>query len=219
MGKHKDRIYVYIDDIYCFSVRSRTWISFNLKIGDEADCEELKDKEKFIWKNLYNKESWEKEKKRLLYVSKWIKKYIPFVEVRITGFGADTTDFIAKHPAEKGKPDMQIFLENTETIVLLLEVTGTEYKKGDDFWVRPDKIEYIQTHPEQDIWIALHYLEDKKIIWIKPIIDKKYTYVEKNLKGAIEYYVIFTKNSPEVKTSKYFKDYIDQKIKKLKNSK
>jgi len=209
-GKNRDRTYVYLDKEYCFSVRSRTWISFNLKVGDEADCDELKEKEKFIWKKLYGTDSWEKEKIRLHYVSTWIKKYIPYVDVVISGFGADTTDYIAQHPEEKGEPDMQVVLENTNTVVLFLEVTGTEYKRGNDYWIRPDKIDYIQKHKEKDIWVALHYADDKKIIWIKPFIDKKYTHVEKNLKGAIEYFVVFNDDSPEVKTSQQFKNYIDR---------
>jgi len=143
-GKNNDRTYVYISGAFCFSVRSRTWISFKLNIGDEADCEDLKEKEKFIWKDLYNTDSWKKEKIRLHYVSAWIKKYIPFVDVVISGFGANTTDYIAEHPKEKGEPDMQIILKDTNTIVLFLEVTGTEYKKGSDYWIRPDKIDYLQ---------------------------------------------------------------------------
>jgi hypothetical protein len=211
-GKNKDRTYVYIDNSFCLSVRTRTWISFNLNIGDEANCEELKEKEKFFWKKQYGKDSWEKEKIRLNYVSKWIKKYISFVDVKTTGFGANSTDFIAEHPKEKGEPDLQIVLENTKTVVLSLEVTGTERKRGNGYWVRPDKIDYIQKHPEKDIWIALHYADDKKIIWIKPFMDKQYTYVEKNLKGAIEYFVVFNDKSPEVHTSQEFKDYIDRVV-------
>ena len=212
-GKNKDRTYVYIDDNYCLSVRSRTWISFKLDIGDEADCESLKEQEKFIWKNLYNTDSWKKEKIRLHYVSSWLKKYIPFIDVKISGFGADTTEYIASHPEEKGEPDINITLENTNTIVLFLEVTGTEHKRGNDYWIRPDKIDYIQKHNEKDIWVALHYADAKKIIWIKPFLDKKYSYVEKNLKGAIEYFVIFDDNSPEVKSSQEFKDYINTIVK------
>jgi len=216
-GNKKDRTYIYIDDKYCFSVRSRTWISFKLNIGDEADCEELIEKEKFIWKDLYNTDSWEKEKIRLHYVSAWIKKYIPFVDIKISGFGANTTEYIPIHPDEKGEPDINIVLENTNTIILFLEVTGTEYKKGNDYWIRPDKIDYIQKHQNKDIWVALHYADAKKIIWIQPFLDKKYTYVEKNLKGAIEYFVIFNDDSPEVKSSQEFKEYIDSIIQKKLN--
>ena len=136
-------------------------------MGDEADCENLKEKEKFIWKNLYGVESWKKEKIRLNYVSKWLKEYIPHIEVKITGFGADSTEIIKEHPEESGEPDLKILLENTNNVVMLLEVTGTEHKRGSDYWVRPDKLDYIQKHHKDDIWIALHYADDKKIIWIK----------------------------------------------------
>lgn len=29
--------------------------------------------------------------------------------------------------------------------------------QGDDYWIRKDKIDYIQNHQERDIWIVLHY--------------------------------------------------------------
>jgi len=211
-GPKQDRVHVYIDGKYCISIRERTWAAFNLKINDDANCEDLIKKEKFIWKQLYGQDSWEKEKVRLHYVSKWLKKYIPNIDVRITGFGANTTELIEEHPEEKGEPDMQIMLKNTNTIVLFLEVTGTEHKRGSDYWIRPDKIDYIQNHPNKDIWVALHYADTKKIIWIKPLSNKKYNYVEKNLKGVIEYFVIFDNNSEEVKTSQEFKDYLDLKV-------
>ena len=211
-GTNKDRCYVYIENNYCFSVRERTWKSFNLSVGDDANCEELKEKEKFIWKDLYGTESWEKEKVRLHYVTKWLEKYIPYIKVNITGFGANSTELIKEHPEEKGEPDIQIVLEDSNTVVLFLEVTGTEFKRGNDYWIRPDKIDYIQKHKEKDTWVALHYQDAMKIIWIQPIMNKKYEHVIKNLKGADEYFVIFDDNSPEVKSSQSFKDYLDSKI-------
>lgn len=217
-GSCNDRVWVYINNEYCTSIRARTWVSFGLRIGDVIDCEELKERENFVWKNLYNKDAWEKEKVRLEYVKRWIKTYISGVDVKITGFGANSKDLIKSHPSEKGKPDMEILLENTSIIILLLEVTGTEFKKGNDYWVRPDKIEYIQNHSEEDIWIALHYADDKKIVWLQPAQDKQYNYVEKNLKGAVEHYVVFNDDSDEVKTSQEFKQHLDSQIAKFKNN-
>lgn len=211
-GTNKDRVYVFIDNEYCISIRARTWLAFKLQINDIADCEEIKKKEKLFWKQLYGKDSWKKEKVRLHYVSKWLEKYIPNIDIKITGFGANTTELIEEHPDEKGEPDMQILLKNTNTIVLFLEVTGTEQKRGTDYWIRPDKIDYIQKHFNKDIWVALHYADTREIIWIQPLKDIKYNYIEKNLKGAIEYFVIFNNTSEEVKTSQEFKDYLDSKV-------
>jgi len=189
-----------------------------LKIGDTIGCEELKEKESYIWKNLYNENSWKEEKVRLNYVKAWINKYLPSLEVDISGFGADSNEFIKSHPSEKGEPDMALFIKGTKTIVLFLEVTGTKHKRGSDYWVRPDKIDYIQKHTEKDVWIALHYADDKKIIWLKISQDKKYSYVEKNLKGATEYYVIFDDDSDEVKSSHEFKIYVENKLHKTTNA-
>lgn len=38
-GAKRDRVYVFIDNNYCFSVRERTWKSFSLEVGDIADCD------------------------------------------------------------------------------------------------------------------------------------------------------------------------------------
>lgn len=214
-GKKQDRVYIYIDDAYCASIRNRTWEAFKLNIGDTIGCEELKEKESFIWKELYNEDSWKEEKVRLDYVKSWINKYLPSLEVVISGFGADSNEFIKSHPSEKGEPDMTLFLKETDTIILFLEVTGTKYKQGSDYWVRPDKIDYIQKHKEKDVWIALHYADDKKIIWLKISQNKIYSYVEKNLKGAIEHYVVFDDDSPEVQSSQEFKIYVENRLQQL----
>jgi hypothetical protein len=189
-------------------------MSFNLEVGDTIGCEELKEKESFIWKNLYGKQAWEKEQVRLKHVSKWLDTYIKGIVVKITGFGAGSSEIIKEHPKDKGEPDIQVLSGKTDKVLMYLEVTGTERKVGNDYWLRPDKIEYAVNHPEKDVWFALHYADDQKIIWIKPSLEKKYPYIEKNLKGAIEHFVIFDDNSPEVKTSQEFKDYLDFKVSK-----
>lgn len=210
-GKNKDRVYIFINDKYCASVRKRTFDALEVQVGDIIDCNKLKEKESYIWKLLY-KNSWEDEKRRIQYVKSWLNKYIPHLKVEITGFGANSKELIKQHPEEKGEPDLTLFLKNTKTIILFLEVTGTYRKKGDDFWVRPDKIDYIQKHKDKDIWIALHYELDKKIIWLKPSLSKKYDTFSINLKGADENYVSFTENSKEVKSSAEFRKYVLDKI-------
>jgi hypothetical protein len=206
-----NRVWVFVDGEYCTSIRSRTFPALQLNIGDEITCQEIKKRENYVFKDLYE-DKWGEEKIRIDYIKKWFETYIPNLEIEKDGFGADTNEFIEGHPQESGGPDLKLTLRGTDSIVIFLEVTGTKYKQGDDYWIRPDKIQYMQNHPEKDIWFALHYLDQKHIIWIKPLLDKKYHYVVKNIKGADEHFVIFNTGDEEIKTSKTFKDYVDNKI-------
>ena len=163
-GKSKDRVYIYVDNEWCCSVRERTFLSLNVQIGSEINCESLKELEKFAFKNAYAG-SWvkEKEKERLEYVSKWLRKHINCdLEIIPTGFGASTTEYIAQHPDEKGEPDLTIKIWGMDITVLFLEVSGTDYMRGTDYWLRKDKVEYIQRHTEKDVWVALVYVISKK---------------------------------------------------------
>ena len=56
------KCFLYINNNFCVSLRERTWKATQLKIGDEIACNDLIEKEKFFWKKVYGKESWEKEK-------------------------------------------------------------------------------------------------------------------------------------------------------------
>ena len=212
--KQKERVYVDIDNAYCTSIRFRTWSGIALKIDDEISCEDLKEKEKYFWKKAYGKSSWEKEKIRIKRVSLWFKKYIPEVEVIISGFGAAHTDEILSHPEESGEPDLIIQDNESKIEILLLEVTGTEYMRGEGYWVRPDKLEYAANHLDKDVWIALHYQNPaEKIIWIKPEQDTTEKKIKDiNIRGAIEKYMIFFDSDKEVRTSKEFKDHILNKL-------
>lgn len=208
-GKNNNRVYVYIDNEYCASIRERTWPYFQLCVGNTISQEELKTKEKFIWKYIY-KHTWKHEKIRLEHICRWLLNYIPMAKPRIVGFGAGSTDFIEEHPTESGSPDIEVTVDGH--IILYIEVTGTEYKRGTDYWVRPDKVTYIQKHYGNDIWIALHYADTNQIIWLRIDQHKKYKHEEKLIGEVIEYYIIFDDTSPEVKTSQFFKEYIDNKI-------
>ena len=210
-GKQGDRVWVFIDDEYCTSIRQRTWIGMNLSIGSQISCEELKEKESFFWKQSYGKDAWAKEKVRLNHVMSWFKKHFPNLSVVVSGFGADSGDMIAEHPEEHGVPDLTILSEDGQKI-MLVEVTGTETKRGDDYWIRPDKIEYIQNHADINIWIVLHYSDTSEMIWIKPILDKEYKYTSKIIRDAEEHYVIFDNDSEEVKSERDFIESIKREI-------
>ncbi|WP_460192667.1 hypothetical protein [Thermosynechococcus sp. FA-CM-4201] len=187
----------------------------NLQKGDTITCEGIKENDKYIFKKLYQ-DTWPEEKKRIDAVTKLIQQRVPSIEIEFVGFGANTTEFIKEHPEESGKPDLSLQINEIE--IIALEVTGTKrMKAGEGYWVRPDKLEYIQNHPERDIWIVLHYQEpEEKFVWIKPDIAKSYPYEEKNLKGVTERYVIFHDGQKEVKKTEDVMTYMQTKIKEIK---
>ncbi len=211
--KEKERVAVYINNNFCVSLRERTWKAMQLKIGDEIACNDLIEKEKFFWKKVYGKESWEREKDRIARVKKWFKKYLESVEVLTIGFGANSTNEILSHPEQKGAPDLLIRDIKSKKEIIYLEVSGTKYMRGDGYWIRPDKLDYIRYNPHKDVWIALHYeMPVEKIIWIKPklnSINKKIENIE--IRGVIEKYVIFSEGDEEIKSSQEFIDYIQNK--------
>jgi len=214
-GTNKDRVYVYIDGKFCTSIRERTWIGMHLAVGSSISCEELKIFEQNFWKKLYGVDSWQREKIRINRVINWFAKYIPQVEVMPVGLGTDRNDYLENvHSEEKGEPDLSIRLHSSEIEIIALEVSGTEKMQGNDYWIRKDKIDYIQNHPERDLWVVLHYkLPKEKFIWLKFIPEKSYQTTVINIKGADEYYVILTNDAEEIKLSDYFRKYILAKIK------
>lgn len=197
--ENKERYYIYIDYSYCTSIRERTFKAMNLSIGELISCEELKEKESFFWKEQY-KDTWKEEKNRLNRVKDLFNYYTPTFNVQIEGFGADSTEIIKEHPDEKGKPDICIYRSQTDlTPILYVEVTGTSFMRGTEYWVRPDKLEYAKNHPDDNVWIILHYLKPKeKFVFIKPDLSKKYTYEKVNIRGADEYFVKFNDDFEEV---------------------
>jgi hypothetical protein len=214
--KDEERVWVYVDNHYCCSIRQRTWKAMNLGEGSEITCEALKDKENFFWKKAYGETAWKKEKVRIDRIVGWFKKYIPEVAVNIVGFGAESNEFIDKHPENHGEPDLSICIPNTDIEIIALEVTGTEEQRGNGYWIRPDKISYIQNNPSRDIWIALHYQKpNEKFIWLKPELKKQYNYINVEIRGATEHYISFDEHAVEIKSSETLRNYIRTKIKSL----
>ncbi|MEO6404890.1 MAG: hypothetical protein ABIY51_15995 [Ferruginibacter sp.] len=149
------RVNVFIDGQFCCGIRKRTFQGMNLSPGDEITCEELKGKENFYWKQSYGEAAWKKEKVRIDKVKNLIGVIDNHLLVKVVGFGADTLELIEKHPDEKGKPDLDISTnENPDVVLLKVEVTGTERLRGTGYWVRPDKLEYAENHPDEDVWIV-----------------------------------------------------------------
>lgn len=204
----KDRCWVYINNEYCASIRKRTFDAMNLQVGSEITCSQLKDKENFFWKSQYANK-WEEEKVRLNRVKDLINYYTNQIEIETTGFGADSNEFIAEHPEEHGEPDLTLKSKTTGDVKMLLEVTGTKFMRGTDYWVRPDKLDYAINNPQKNVWIALHFEQpNEKFIFIKPDLNKTYNFETENINNAGERYVKFNDDSNEVFTMKQFVNII-----------
>ena len=186
----------------------------SIEVGTQISCDEVKNLEQFHWKNQYGKAAWEREQVRLTRIVEIIEGIDERAQVNVVGFGAGSSEFIDKHPEEAGKPDLEVLLRADETVsIILVEVTGTETRRGADYWVRPDKLEYCKNHPEEDVWIVLHYKHPQElVIFIKPDGDTKHDAQEIVIRGSTEYYVIFDDNSPELRSQEEFSDYLVARI-------
>lgn len=154
-----------------------------------------------------------KKKIRLNKVKTLIEDLDPRVKVDIVGFGANTNEFIAEHPKEAGKPDLEVNTKHGSVLVLIVEVTGTEIMRGNTYWVRPDKLSYAKNHPEQDVWLILHYAQpQEKFIFIKPNLNIEYIVSNINIRGSIEHYVEFDDTSKEVVSQLEFARLLSIKV-------
>ena len=194
----KERYWVYVDGEYCASIRKRTFGAMGLKEGQEITCPEIKEMENFHWKNVYGQTAWDKEKVRLERVKSRIESFDNRIIVNTVGFGADTNEYIASHPDEAGKPDLEIRTRDANILLLLVEVTGTEAMRGSDYWVRPDKLAYAKNHSTEDVWIVLHYAQPERFIYIKPDPSRMYDVKDIEIRESVERYVIFSYNDKDV---------------------
>jgi hypothetical protein len=213
-ASNPDRVSVFIDGQFCCGIRKRTFQGMNMKVGDEISCEELKEKESFYWKQSYGEAAWKKEKVRIDKVKNVIEAIDERLLVKVVGFGADTDQLIEKHPDEKGKPDLDVSSKQApETVLIKVEVTGTERSRGSGYWVRPDKLEYAENHPEEDVWIVLHYAEPAELfIFIKPIAGKVYERHTIQIFEAGEIMCIFNDGDQELRSHDEFSQYIKNKF-------
>lgn len=186
-----------------FDIKMATFQAMRLNVDQVITIDELKEFERFVWKKAYGTVSWEKEKVRIDKVIELLKKMNNSLSIEVIGFGANTTEFLGYHPSESGSPDLKVINKNQ---IIRVEVTGTENMRGDDYWIRPDKLSYAQQYNKDNIWIVLHYqYPQEKFIYIKPDLQKEYVPEIKNIRGIDEEYVIFNDSSPEVKSFEEFK--------------
>jgi len=202
-----------VDLEYCTSVRERTFHALGIKIGHKVTCAEIVELENHHWKHAYGVAAWDKEKIRLDKVTSLIKSISDHARVKIVGFGADSREFIEGHPDEAGRPDLEVWSNKSSKPQLLVEVTGTERMRGSTYWVRPDKLTYAKQHPDEDVWVILHYGEpSEKFIFIKPDRDVTYDVSEKLIRGSTELYIEFTDDSTEVVSFTEFSDHLQNKF-------
>lgn len=202
-SKEVKRYYINFDGGIKIWVHPNIFNKWQLQVGMKINVEELLNDNKYKWKNAYNNGSWEKENIRIEAVKTFVNSIRNDLNITTIGFGADSTEIIYQHPKEQGSPDLEVQVTGKQ--FAKIEVTGSEKKRGNDYWIRPDKIKYIQDHIEENIWIVLHYQSPNEMIYIKP--DKLTVYPSKkiHIRGNDEYYVIFNNNSSEVKTEEEFK--------------
>ena len=208
-----ERFSIDIDGTNCCSVRKRTFAGMNLCIGSEISCDELKEREKNYWKYAYA-DLWKREGHRTERVTGMVEWADDRVETMTVGFGADQPEFIDMHSDTPGFPDLAVYLEGGGPLVARIEVSGTDkLEKGSSYWVRPDKIKYAVDHPNEHVWIALHYQKPKeRIVCIKPTNYRTDREVRPTIRGAIERYIEFYDRDPEVLNHWDFKQWLNSRV-------
>lgn len=215
-NERRGRFWVYVDGEYCTSIRERTFSAMGLSEGKEITCEAIKELESHHWKHVYGQSAWDKEKIRLQKVKELIESIDDRIDVRVVGFGADTNEFISGHAEEAGKPDIEVVTKKGSVPVLLVEVTGTERMRGNTYWVRPDKLAYAKNHPNEDVWLILHFaVPAERFVFIQSRLDAEYMVSKKVIRGSTELYVEFTDESPGVVSQDCFFSYLRNKIESI----
>lgn len=187
------------------SSRERTFPALELKIGQSvsaADIVAIKENESFVFKRLYGKD-WEKEIERIGKVMALVSSVNDRLVAKEIGFGTGKNEIIKAHQQKEkvGAPDLKVGIRGYTQRLMEIEVTGTDRMRGNTFWVRPDKINYMKRNPDRNIWIVLVYKNPSKYVFIKPDLNKEYVGSPKVLKqGVTEYFVEFSHSAEEVKT-------------------
>lgn len=183
-----------------------------IDVGTEISCDEFKKREAFFFKERY-RNHWPLEQRRLKRVAAKLKELDARAGVEVVGFGANTDELIEKHPDVTGAPDLRLVEGCGQTEVLRVEVSGTKKRRGDSFWVRPDKIEFARNNLDVDYFIILHYEQpEEEFVYIRPCVDTEYEVHEEVISGVRERFVIFNREDDEVISEADFKRYLNQKF-------
>lgn len=216
----EDGIKVFVDGRYGMSARARLVPALGISVGDEVDLPDLITREKFFFKG-HHSGSWKAEKYRIGRVCDFLKWVEPGIQADVCGFGADSLDMILEHPKVPGSPDLKLS-DAAGTFLMNMEVTGTARRRGEGFWVRPDKIDWAQAHPNEEFWVALHYGDPassaakEELFFFKPELDQKYEFTTHDIRGAKERYVVLQRK--DVVHFRDFKPVLADLVERLRTS-
>jgi hypothetical protein len=107
------------------------------------------------------KDQWGLAKKRQQIVMDFLREQ--GFEVWVTGLMADSEEYTPETATEAGIPDLMARKEGMEVFI---EVTG-QPKAPRTMWIRPDKIQYADKHPDKEVWLAFVVDQDRSI-WFLP---------------------------------------------------
>lgn len=120
----------------------------------------MREPDKEYWRDIYEGE-FQAGKDRQEYVlevfsKRFPKEKFPNLEIKETGFGAETAERIELREHERGEPDKTVCYKGK--VICYIEVTGSDIKmRPDDYiWIRPDKFKHAK-HTEEKTWFYTVY--------------------------------------------------------------
>lgn len=159
-----------------------------------------------FWKKLY-KGKWADGIRRLQKIGELVQSF--GYQIEENGFLPNSVQYSKESPKEKGEPDLKI-TKNCNTICLL-ETTGTVKMVGTDIWIRPDKFEYAEKHPEIDCWVGHIEESTNTIRFIKLENKDRFPTVNPTIRGVKETYKAIPISSSAIISSTDFNKYLNQK--------
>ena len=158
-----------------------------------------------FWKKKYA-HTWKNAKRRVLKVIEVLEDR--GIKAKPCGFFATSTEYVKESPEEKGEPDL--IIPSVENFV---EVTGPDkpVSKEADLWIREDKFEYAENHPEKEIWVA-HILESEdnliRFLRLGGEAKERYTLIHPTIRGTPETYRSIPADDPNLYSLKRFCGHI-----------
>lgn len=137
------------------------------------------------WKKIYGPD-WPSGKRKVQKVIDALSTL--GIKAEAYGFMSLSTEYTPEHPPEKGAPDLKIV-----SVEIYVEVTGPNISMSpqNDLWIRWDKFQYAEKHPEKEIWVA-HILESEndliRFLKLGDGVKEKYEEIHPRLKGPEETY-------------------------------
>ncbi len=165
-----------------------------------------------------DKEYWKKAYKDIWPVStereKTVRTILESAEFIVTPFGfeAESDNYNAESPDEKGKPDYKVEIDSDAHI--LLEITGTNIASVTEqsaIWIRPDKFAWADKHSVEECWFA-HVLDKKGIIRFGRLTNgKQFPIIHPMIRGKVETYHEIDVTKMELLSLKQFIEYLTKK--------